>query len=97
MYNLIRSSNNSLTLEIAVPGLRKDELEAKVENGVLTISSNRRIGVKEDYVINRIRPFTSESFTLGPDMKVDLVTYDSGILRVLMSKRMEVGSRIDIQ
>lgn len=104
MYNLIRGSNNSLLLEIAVPGLRREDLQAKLEDGVLTISSiyadrvDPSVAEPSRYLVKQIKRFTTESFQLGKDMKVDMINYESGMLHILMSTKLEVGgSKIEIQ
>lgn len=95
MYDLIEGPNGSLILDIAVPGLRNNDLEASLEGEYLTVK--RISGDSRQYFYKGIKKFTSEKFRIGPDYKIDLITCDSGILRVLMSLRLELGSKIAIQ
>jgi HSP20 family molecular chaperone IbpA len=95
MYNLVESANSSLTLEVAVPGLRKEDLSVTFENGTLTIE-NISEEKMPNYVVHKIKQFVKESFTLGPYLKVDLVTYSCGMLYILLSQKMEAGSKIVI-
>lgn len=95
MYDILKGPNKSLILDIAVPGLRKDDLEASFDKGILKVKCISK--GKGDYLYKGIKEFTAEEFDVGPDYKIDLVTCDSGILRVLMSARLELGSKIAIQ
>lgn len=94
MYDLIEGPNGSLILDIAVPGLRKEDLEASLDNGMLSIKCIST--GKGNYLYKGIKEFKSEAFNVGTKYKVDLITCDSGILRVLMSKNLSLGSKIAI-
>ena len=95
MYDIIKGPNGSMILDIAVPGLRKEDLEASYENGILTLNCiSKGTG---DYLYKGIEEFGKQTFSVGTDYKVDLITCDSGIARVLLSKRLDLGSKIAIQ
>jgi HSP20 family protein len=89
----ISETENELVLTADLPGLKKNEIQVKLENGTLTLSGERKFE-KEDkssgyHRIERSYGSFKRCFQL-PDTvdanKVD-ATYQDGVLRVTLAKK----------
>jgi HSP20 family protein len=92
---------DSFELDIAAPGLKKDDFQIHLENNVLTISSEIR-DEKEEEAKNYTRKefhysSFSRSFTLPRTVDLDKIKadYENGILKVLLPKKED--ARLDIK
>jgi HSP20 family protein len=92
---------DSFELDIAAPGLKKDDFKIHLENNVLTISSEVR-DEKEEETKNYTRKefhysSFSRSFTLPRivDLEKIKADYESGILKVMLPKKED--ARVDIK
>jgi len=89
----IKDLEDAFTVELVVPGYRKEDLNAHVENGVLTISSERQDEHKEDKGNYTRREFHyssfSRSFQLPATADEDSMkaTYAEGILKLVIGKK----------
>ena len=91
----IKELDSQFEIELAVPGMKKDDFEIEVEDGVLSISSTQ-----EEEQVNEKGKFTRRefsyssfrrSFTLPESVdpkKID-ATYKEGVLLVLLPKHKE--------
>jgi HSP20 family protein len=91
----IRQDENNFEVEVAAPGLAKEDFKVQVENNVLTISSEKELE-------NEDRGYTRREFGYGafrrtftlPENQVDVekvnASYNNGILHILLPKREEV-------
>ncbi|MDX1667311.1 MAG: Hsp20/alpha crystallin family protein [Saprospiraceae bacterium] len=90
----IREDNDSYFVEMAAPGLEKDDFQIKLEDNVLTIhcekSNEREMQEGERY--NR-REFSYQSFQRSFRLQRDVVdvdkisaTYENGMLRLVIPK-----------
>ena len=88
-------------LEIAAPGLKKEDFKITLENSILTISSDL-----EDEKVEEGKNYTrkefhygsfSRSFTLPKSVNAEKIKadYDSGILKIELPKREE--SKLEIK
>ncbi len=81
-------------IEMAAPGLEKNDFELKVDQGVLTISVNKEWKLEEGHEFRR-REFAyynfERSFSLPDTVNVDKIkaTYKNGILTVALPKKEE--------
>lgn len=88
----VSETDKSYEIELAAPGLKKEDFHVKVENGILTISSEKK-SEKETKDKNYTRKefnyssFT-RSFTLPTDVKEDSIkaAYDNGVLKLSVVK-----------
>ena len=91
----IKELDFQFEIELAVPGMNKDDFEIEVEDGVLSISSTQ-----EEEQVNEKGKFTRREFSYSsfrrsftlPDSvdptKID-ATYKEGVLLVLLPKHKE--------
>jgi HSP20 family protein len=91
----IKEENNKFVLEMAAPGLKKDDFNINLDNYVLTISSEKKEEQKEDKDNYTRREFLytsfSRSFTLPKTVDIDKIKadYKNGILTVTLPKKEE--------
>ena len=91
----IKELNSQFEIELAAPGMKKDDFEIEVEDGVLSISSTQ-----EEEQVNEKGKFTRREFSYSsfrrsfslPDSvdptNID-ATYKEGVLLVLLPKHKE--------
>jgi HSP20 family protein len=89
----IKDHGDSFSVHVVAPGYRKEELKAQVENGVLTISSERRDeheDAKGNYTRREFHYSSfARSFQLPATADEDAVkaTYADGILELVIGKK----------
>ena len=101
----VRESNKELTFEFELPGLKPDQVEITAENGVLTITGERKEERKEGeesryHIIERTYGAFSRSFALpqGVDEEQIDADFEDGVLRVHVPKAaLPQPRRIQIQ
>ncbi len=85
-------------IEMAAPGLKKNDFELKMDNGVLTISVNKEWKQEEGHEYRR-REFAyynfERSFMLPDTVDTDKIkaTYKNGILTVTLPKKEEAKEK----
>ncbi len=92
----IKENENEFEVEMAAPGMTKDDFKIELNNSVLTISSEKQTNnqSKEGENVTR-REFSyqsfSRSFTLPVIVETDKITakYENGLLRVNIPKKEE--------
>ena len=97
-YNLVRSEDGSFSLEIAVAGFSKEELEVEQRNNTLLIEGKSRAEARE-YIHKGIstKPFKL-LFPLSVDWKLKQVNLLDGILKfTFMTSQAEQAQKIHIQ
>ena len=88
----VKENDKSFELELAAPGYKKEDLKVKVEDNVLTISSEKKLEKKEekDAYTRQEYSYSSfqRSFTLPENTDGDNVkaTYADGILKLSIPK-----------
>ncbi len=91
----ITEKNNSYHLQLAAPGLEKDNFSIKLEGNLLTISAAQKETVKEADEKTIRREFSQKafkrSFTLDEKIDADNIKakYENGILILELAKKEE--------
>jgi HSP20 family protein len=95
----ISETEKSYEIELAAPGMKKEDFRVKVENGVLNISAERK-EEKEEKKKNYTRQeynYSSfrRSFTLPENAKEEdlMAKYEDGMLRLKVAKKEAVTSK----
>ena len=91
-------------LEIDLPGVKKENIEISVNDGILTISGERKLEKKEEKEnYTRIESFFGRferSFKLPPDADLDNIEakYEDGVLKIFIPKKQKpAGKKIEIK
>jgi len=89
----IKETEKDYLIELAAPGLTKKDFKVEVDNGVLTISAEKKEEKKEkeegytrrEYYYNSF----SRSFTLPENSKSDKIDakYEDGVLKLTVAKK----------
>jgi len=100
----IKEDKNGFEVEMAAPGLEKNDFKIDLDNNVLTISSEKKVEneIKEGENYTR-REFSYQSFTrsfnLPENAESDKISakYEKGILKVSIPKREEAKPKVTKQ
>jgi len=93
----IKETNGNFEVEMAAPGMRKNDFKVELDGNVLTITSEKRNEneVKEDERYTR-REFSYQSFQRSFQLPKEVVDadkieakYDNGVLRLVVPKKEE--------
>ena len=82
-YNIQKRGDYNYTIEIALAGFSKDDIEVEVADNTLSVRSDKKADV-DDYAIHRgisYRRF-DRKFTLADDIVVSGATLENGLLRI---------------
>lgn len=91
----ILENKEAFEIELAVPGMAKDDFAVNLENNVLTISSDKELKQEDEPNYTR-REFAfgsfSRSFTLPKTVDSEKISadYQQGILKLMLPKKEEV-------
>ena len=98
----VKETNDSFTIEVAAPGMKRDDFTVQLQNNVLTISSefqDQREEKERDGGYTR-REFSYQSFQRSfslPEERVEgkniSARYADGILHVMIPKREEAKAK----
>lgn len=97
----VKENDNEFMIEVAAPGLKKNDFKVNYENGMLTISSERKDEKqeKDGEKVTRCE-FSYQSFQRSFSVPGNVVNadkiaakYEDGILHVALPKREEVKPR----
>lgn len=97
----IREREDHFLLELAAPGMKKDDFKIKLDNNVLTISSEQKEESEETKEKFTRKEFFyqsfSRSFTLPKSVDLDKIKadYNNGVLSLNMPKREEAKVAIN--
>ena len=95
MLTDIRETDTSYELDVDLPGFKKEDIKAQVENGYLTISAAKGVEKKEDdkkgqYIRQeRFSGACSRSFYVGDNVTEQDITakFEDGILKLSIPKK----------
>lgn len=100
----IRNEGNKYILEADLPGLTEKDIDVKVENNILSISSakeEKKEEKKDGYILKERRGYSfTRSFVLPKDvdMKKIQAQFKNGVLNVTLSKKPEAKpKKIEVQ
>lgn len=91
----VKENDNSYEIELAAPGMKKDEMDISIENGVLTISgvSKKEEEEKGENFTRREFSYSSfkRSFAVPEDVNEEDVKakYEDGVLKITLTKTGE--------
>ena len=83
-YNLIKHDSSNFSIEIALAGFTKDEIELSTEQNILRVASKSPKQDSERTYLHKgvsKRSFT-RSWQLSEDVKVKTVSYENGLLTI---------------
>ncbi|MDH7460804.1 Hsp20/alpha crystallin family protein [Chitinophagaceae bacterium 26-R-25] len=92
----IVDTTNGYTLEVSAPGRNKEDFKISVDNGLLTISYEKKVETKTEDAKSVRTEFSLQSFkrsfTLDDKLKADGIEakYENGILKLFVPKKEEV-------
>lgn len=102
-YNMpavnITESKEDFRIDVAAPGLNKDDFKVTLENNVLTVSSEKEEKQEENNERVMRKEFTyctfSRSFSLPQTVNAEKIraTHKDGILQVVVPKREEAKEK----
>ncbi len=90
--NLAKHSDNTFSIEVDLPGVKKEDIEIKVEDNYLTINATRKYKneIKEDsyYLCESNFGMFSRSFMLSDNINKDKIEakYENGRLYLTLEK-----------
>ncbi len=95
----IHESENEFVVELAVPGMQKNDFHLEFENGLLSISADKKEEKKVENVKFTRKEFSYSSFkrtftlpeTVNPE-KIS-ASYENGVLSLNLPKKEEVKSK----
>lgn len=97
----IRETNDSFVVEMAAPGMNKDDFRVELDGNLLTISSEKKLEQeqKEGERYTK-REFSYQSFQRSFQLHKDVVDadriearYENGVLHLLIPKKEEVKQK----
>ena len=91
----VKETDNGYEIDIDLPGFKKDEINAKLENGYLTISASKGLDKEETkkegrYIRKeRYAGAMSRSFYVGDDVAQEEISakFEDGILRLAVPQK----------
>lgn len=95
----IKESKDDFVVEVAAPGMRKEDFKVELNNNVLTISSERKQEETDNNEKYSRREFSyqafSRSFTLPEIVEADKIKarYKDGVLNLTIPKKEEAKPR----
>lgn len=93
----VRVNDRELVVHIDVPGIRKEDLEVTLENGVLTIHGERKYehGEKDRVLLGRGYGAFSKSFTLPEDVDAERLAAElhDGVLSIRVPRHEKARPR----
>lgn len=86
-YNIQKGGDYNYTIEIALAGFSKDDIEVEVADGTLSVRSDKK-SEPDDYSIHRGISFRrfDRKFTLADDIIVAGASLENGLLRIELER-----------
>ena len=89
-YDIVKTDEHSYVIELAVAGFSKKDIAVTVENGVLTVESDREGNSESNgqEIIHRgiSKRYFKKSFSISDDVEIRGAELKDGLLRISMEK-----------
>ena len=89
-YDILKTDEHSYVIELAVAGFSKKDIAVTVENGVLTVESDRESNAESSgqEIIHRgiSKRYFKKSFSISDDVEIRGAELKDGLLRISMEK-----------
>ena len=89
-YDIVKTDEHSYVIELAVAGFSKKDISVTVENGVLTVESDREgnTAISGQEIIHRgiSKRYFKKSFSISDDVEMRGAELKDGLLRISMEK-----------
>ena len=89
-YDIVKTVEHSYVIELAVAGFSKKDISVTVENGVLTVESDREGNAESsgEEIIHRgiSKRYFKKSFSISDDVEIRGAELKDGLLRISMEK-----------
>ena len=89
-YDILKTDEHSYVIELAVAGFSKKDISVTVENGVLTVESEREGNTASSghEIIHRgiSKRYFKKSFSISDDVEIRGAELKDGLLRISMEK-----------
>ena len=89
-YDIVKTDEHSYVIELAVAGFSKKDIKVTVENGVLTVESDRESNAQSSgqEIIHRgiSKRYFKKSFSIADDVEIRGAELKDGLLRISMEK-----------
>tara|TARA_A100001201_G_C4021883_1_gene180855 strand:+ start:301 stop:705 length:405 start_codon:yes stop_codon:yes gene_type:complete len=89
-YNIVNGSDGRTTLEVALAGFSREDIEVETERNVLTVSARKAPADKERKYEHKgisYRTF-SRNWQMGDDVEVESVDFVDGLLTISLRKEL---------
>ena len=89
-YNIVNGSDGRTTLEVALAGFSREDIEVETERNVLTVSARKAPADKErNYEHKGISYRTfSRNWQMGDDVEIEDVKFEDGLLTITLIKNL---------
>ena len=89
-YDIVKTDEHSYVIELAVAGFSKKDIAVTVENGILTVESDRKGNAESSgqEIIHRgiSKRYFKKSFSISDDVEIRGAELKDGLLRISMEK-----------
>ena len=89
-YDILKTDEHSYVIELAVAGFSKKDIKVTVENGVLTVESDREGNAEssgQEIIHQGIsKRYFKKSFSISDDVEIRGAELKDGLLRISMEK-----------
>lgn len=95
----VREDDDNYFIDLAAPGMKKEDFNVTLDNNVLTITSEKKEEQKDEEEKYSRREYNyqsfSRSFTLPETIKEDIIEakYEDGILKLTLPKKEEAKQK----
>ena len=94
-YNIVYGDDGRTILEVALAGFARGDIEVETERNVLTVSARKAPADKERKYSHKgisYRTF-SRNWQMADDVEVEGVSFDDGLLRIVLKKELPEKQR----